>query len=236
MLIETMNYSLFLFDADDTLFDFKAAERHAFGATMAVFTLSNWESIFETYRHESERVWRLLESNRITKEELKVERFRRTFEEHGIEVDPSRASDAYLEALSETDILNHYAFEICEILSGFGEVGIVTNGIVTVQKRRLQKSKICSFISFIAVSDECGYSKPDIRFFEYSVKLARNFSKKSTLVIGDRIETDIIGANNFGLASCLFNPSRTVYETDVRPKYEISCLSELKTIVKALTY
>ena len=45
-------------------------------------------SVFETYRKESERVWRLLENNAITKDELKVERFRRTFEKHEIDIDP----------------------------------------------------------------------------------------------------------------------------------------------------
>lgn len=225
-----MGYSLFLFDADDTLFDFRSAELQALHSTLGHLAEKLClEMLFNTYRSESESLWRQLERNLITKDDLKVERFRRTFAKHGITSDPAQASETYLEALSEADILNEHALEICQFLSEIGEVGIVTNGIVAVQKRRLNKSPIRPFISFIAVSEECGYAKPDIRFFDYSTKLARNFTPSKTLVIGDRIETDILGAHKFGLDACLFAPNG-VSDSDIRPKYTISRLSELKQI------
>jgi putative hydrolase of the HAD superfamily len=226
-----MAYNLFLFDADDTLFDFKAAEQQAFASSMGrFFDQHEIKPIFDTYRLESERVWRLVEANLISKEVLKVERFKRTFERHKIKADPAVASGLYLEALSEADNLNHYAAEICQFLSGVGEVGIVTNGIMSVQKRRLSKSLINPFVSFIAVSEECGFTKPDVRFFDYSVRLAKRFSKEATLMIGDRIETDITGAHAYGLDTCFFNPTKDSINTTIVPKFEISHLSQLEEI------
>jgi YjjG family noncanonical pyrimidine nucleotidase len=231
-----MAYNLFLFDADDTLFDFKAAEQQAFASSFKHFTdAATLPELFKTYRVESDRVWRLLELGQISKDELKVERFRRSFEKHGIDFDPARASDLYLEALSEGDALIPHAVEICQFLSEFSEIGIVTNGIVSVQKRRLAKSKIASYISFVAVSEECGFAKPDRRFFEYSIKLAKKFVPESTLVIGDRLETDIAGAHAFGVDACFFNPNKTSNPTDIRAKYEIAHLSELQKIARPLT-
>jgi YjjG family noncanonical pyrimidine nucleotidase len=226
-----MAYHLFLFDVDDTLFDFKAAERQSFASVIGdLADHSDLENLFHTYRLESERVWRLLELNKISKDELKVERFKRTFEKHRLEIDPVRASDLYLESLSESDILIPYAFEICQLLSQVGEIGIVTNGIASVQKKRLSKSKIAPFLSFIAVSEDCGFAKPDTRFFEYSAKLAKKFAPRSSLVIGDRLEADIAGAHAFGLDACLFNPHKKPNHTDIRPKHEIFHLSELQQI------
>lgn len=178
LVIKCMAYDLFLFDADDTLFDFRAAEQQALTFILGHFAKDfDLETVFHTYRTESEKLWRLLEVNKITKDNLKVERFRRTFQIHGIEEDPVRIGEAYLEALAEADPLVDHAFEICAFLSEIGQVGIITNGIEKVQKRRLSKSSIQPFISFIAVSEECGFAKPDIRFFEYSVRLARKYSR-----------------------------------------------------------
>lgn len=61
-------------------------------------------------------------------------------------------------------------------------------------------------------------------------KMVENFSKKGTLVIGDRLETDIEGAHGFGLDACWFNPSKQTSST-VKPKYEIDHLSQLLAIV-----
>jgi putative hydrolase of the HAD superfamily len=227
-----MSYELFLFDADDTLFDFRSAERQAFSMVFQELGIrSEFHSVFSTYRKESEKLWRKLERREVTKDELKIARFRQTFELHQLEVDPEKASQTYLEALSEADILNDHALEICQHLARRGEIGIVTNGIVTVQQRRLAKSAIKPYISFVAVSEACGFAKPDRQFFEYSIQLAKKFAPASTLVIGDRVETDIAGAHEFGLDACLFNPERLPNHSAFRPRYEISHLSELRKIV-----
>lgn len=69
-----------------------------------------------------------------------------------------------------------HAVEICEWLSKRGEICIVTNGIHSVQTERIKNSGIALYISFVSVSEECGYAKPDVRFCEYSLKMAAKFS------------------------------------------------------------
>ena len=146
-------------------------------------------------------------------------------------MDPELASSRYLDALPETVVLIDHAAEVCEFLSLRGEIGIITNGIQSVQQERINNSKIAPFISFVCVSDECGYAKPDVRFFEYTAARAKKFTKESTLVVGDRFDADIVGAHNFGVHSCWFNPSKTSSEAEMKPRYEIRHLSELRKIL-----
>jgi 2-haloacid dehalogenase len=227
-----MNYDLFLFDLDDTLLDFKESERMSFYTTLQNLGIkSDLTAIYQQYQIENRALWLQFEQNKTTKDHLKVERFRKIFQSHKIDIDPETASKMYLETLPETVVLIDYAVEICRYLSGFGEIGIITNGIHQVQTQRIQKSRLAPYISFVSVSEECGFAKPDIRFFEYSTKMAQKFSKDSALVIGDRIEIDIQGAHNFGVDGCWFNPNKTGKILDLSPKYEIGHLGDLHDII-----
>jgi FMN phosphatase YigB (HAD superfamily) len=109
-------------------------------------------------------------------------------------------------------------------------VGIVTNGFEKVQTRRLHGSVLAPHIHFMIVSEQCGFTKPDVRFFDHTMKTAGLFQKSRTLVIGDRLETDIAGAHAFGVDSCWFNPAQLSGHPTILPTYEIQQLSELYAI------
>ncbi len=226
-----MKYDLFLFDLDDTLFDFRASEKLSFERSLASLSLPVTDGLFASYQVENRELWRHFEEGKTTKDELKVERFRRTFALNGIDADPVIASHRYLEALPNTVVLIDHAVELLEWLKDFGEIGIITNGIHHTQTERIKNSPISSYISFMCVSEECGFAKPDVRFFEHSSKMAKNFMKQSSLVIGDRWEADILGAHLFGVDSVWFNPQKKDRPEDPAPTFEIQHLSELKEIL-----
>ena len=110
-----------------------------------------------------------------------------------------RTNDLYMAALSETVVLIDGAVEICAALADVGEVGIITNGIEHIQARRIATSSLHRHISFVATSEACGYAKPDERFFAYCAGLARAAPKHATVIIGDRLDADILGANRYGI-------------------------------------
>jgi len=226
-----MKYDLFLFDLDDTLLDFKASEKLSFQLCLQSLGIkTNIENIFADYQVINKALWKDIEQGKTTQEHLKVERFRKVFESHQIEIDPHVASLRYLDTLPETVVLIDHAIETCEWLTKHGEIGIITNGIEYVQAKRINKSAIAPFISFVSVSETCGHAKPDARFFEYSTKMAKNFTKEKTVIVGDRLEADIQGAHNFGIDSCWFNPHKTSRPLHLVPSFEISHLSEIKKI------
>lgn len=221
-------YSLFLFDLDDTLLDFRESERKSFFLALGSLGLQEGlEELFKQYQVENAALWKLFEQAKTTKEHLKVERFRKIFELNRIEIDPNLASHRYLETLPETVVLIDQAAEVIKELKNYGEIGIITNGIEYVQSKRIANSALDRLFDFVSVSETCGYAKPDVRFFDYTVKLARAFRPESTIIVGDRLEADILGAKNFGIDSCWFNPHKLPSPDELRPTFEIGHLSEL---------
>jgi 2-haloacid dehalogenase len=230
-----MKHRLFLFDLDDTLLDFKASERLSFDRTMRALGLDTLpDGLFARYQVINLALWKSFEQGTVSKDVLKVERFRQTFAAQGLDLDPQQASSLYLESLSDTVVLIDGARQLCETLAGIGEVGIITNGVEHIQHRRIAASHLHAHVSFVATSEACGHAKPDRRFFDYTVNMARAFTHAETIIVGDRLDADILGANRFGIESCWFNPGRLSNDTQAVPTCEVACLHEVVPALRAL--
>ena len=141
-----MKYKLFLFDLDDTLLDFRASEKRSFLHTMHELGLrDNIDALFSQYQAINVDLWRRFETGDVTKDFLKVERFRKTFALNGIAIDPELASRLYLDSLPDTVVLIDGAKQVCETLSRIGEVGIITNGVESIQNRRIAASGLSDY-------------------------------------------------------------------------------------------
>jgi 2-haloacid dehalogenase len=226
-----MKYNLFLFDLDDTLLDFQASEKLCFKQTFNHFGITDpLEDIHQTYKVENNLLWKQIETGEITKDFLKIERFKRTLDHHKIAIPPHKMADFYLEQLPLNVVLIEGAVEICKYVKQFGELGIITNGIESTQYARIKNSELKNYIDFIAVSEECGFAKPDVRFFEFAANKAKIFSKEKTLIVGDRIDADILGANLFGIDSCWFDQHQLKNESKALPTYIINKLSDFQKL------
>jgi 2-haloacid dehalogenase len=169
-----MKHTLFLFDLDDTLLDFKASEQRSFALTLGELGMrDDIDALFADYQAINLALWKSFETGAVSKDFLKVERFRKAFAQHGLELDPEAASRLYLESLSNTVVLIDGAVRLCATLAAIGEVGIITNGVEQIQQRRIASSGLGDYISFIATSESCGHAKPDSRFFQYTAAMAR---------------------------------------------------------------
>lgn len=228
--MDAMKYDLFLFDLDDTLLDFRASEKLSFDRALKSFSIPVSEDLFHSYQTENRKLWQLFEEGKTTKDDLKVERWRKTFSLHGITLDPELMSEKYLATLPETVVLIEHAEEILEWLYPQGEIGIITNGIHHTQTERMKNSPLGKYISFVSVSEECGFAKPDVRFFDFTAKLAKKFSKDQTVIIGDRWEADVLGGHNFGIDTVWFNPEKKTRPELPAPTYEITDLTYLKNL------
>jgi len=230
-----MKHTLFLFDLDDTLLDFKASEQLSFVRTMQALGLRDGiDGLFPQYQAINVALWKEFEAGSVSKDFLKVERFRRTFAQNTLDLDPDAASHLYLESLSDTVVLIDGARQVCEALSAIGEVGIITNGVEHIQQRRIASSGLREHISFVSTSEACGYAKPDSRFFDYAAKMARSFARHETVIVGDRLDADILGANRFGIDSCWFNPGQLANASEAVPTCEVGCLHEIVPALKKL--
>ncbi|MGB9108922.1 MAG: YjjG family noncanonical pyrimidine nucleotidase [Telluria sp.] len=223
-----MKHTLFLFDLDDTLLDFKASEQLSFVRTMQALGLRDGlDTLFPRYQAINTGLWREFENGKVSKDFLKVERFRRTFAQNALDLDPAAASHLYLESLSDTVVLIDGARQVCAALSAIGEVGIITNGVEHIQTRRIASSGLQDHISFVSTSEACGHAKPDSRFFDYATRMARAFAHVDTVIVGDRLDADILGANRFGIDSCWFNPGKLENGSEAVPTCEVGSLHEI---------
>lgn len=230
-----MKHRLFLFDLDDTLLDFKASEQLSFERTMRELGLDTVpDGLFGRYQGFNLALWKAFELGTVSKDFLKVERFRQTFGASGLDLDPEAASRLYLESLADTVVLVEGAQQLCETLAGIGEVGIITNGVEQIQHRRIAAAQLHVHLSFVATSEACGHAKPDRRFFDYTVRMARAFSHAETVIVGDRLDADILGANRFGIESCWFNPGGLVNETQAVPTCEVAHLDEVVPALRGM--
>lgn len=223
-----MKHRLFLFDLDDTLLDFRASEQLSFARTLGALGFSGEaDGLFARYQAINAALWRAFEAGTVSKEFLKVDRFRQAFEAHGIDLDPEAASRLFVESLADTVVLVDGAERLCEALAAVGEVGIVTNGAEQVQQLRIASSGLAGHISFVCTSEACGFAKPDVRFFEHAGRLARAFARHEAVIIGDRLDADILGANRYGIESGWFNPGRHANDSAVVPTFEVASLHEV---------
>src|SRR3569623_1284633 len=227
-----MKYRLFLFDLDDTLLDYMASERQSFDRTLALLGLeAETAASFPHYQRENLAVWTAFEQGQADKDWLKGERFRRAFAHGEGDADAHLASTHYLELLPDTVVLVEGAERLCERLAGIGEIGIITNGIEAVQTRRIANAGLGQWLSFVATSETCGHAKPDVRFFEYSAKKFRAFTKPEAIIVGDRLDADIAGGCWFDIDSCWFNPLRAERGADFVPTYEVAHLDEIEGVL-----
>jgi 2-haloacid dehalogenase len=230
-----MKHKLFLFDLDDTLLDFRASERLSFHRALAALGVPDGgDTLFSHYQAVNTALWRRFEQGAVTKDFLKVERFRATFAAHGLDLDAAAASAAYLDALAHSVVPVDGALRLCETLAAIGEVGIITNGVEHIQAARIASSGLRPHLSFVATSEACGHAKPDARFFRYAVGMARACAMEEIVIVGDRLDADILGANRFGIDSCWFNPGRLANDSAALPTWEVAHLDEIVPALRVL--
>jgi len=223
-------YNHLLFDADGTLFDFKAAERHALVALFQELGIEGTESMKALYSQVNHAIWLEFEQGTIAIETLKTERFRRFFDKLQLVHDPMKASNRYLDFLSQSDHLLPKALDILTTLRQRGyRLSLITNGISRVQRGRLAATKTESFFEHIVISEEVGSQKPDPAFFAALFTLAGMDEKaqRHALVIGDSLSSDIKGGLAARLDTCWYNPDRIPRDPQLQPIYEINRLEEL---------
>ena len=132
------HYSYLLFDADNTLFDFDAANRNAFHAVCRQCDIPDTDETFALYERCNNAMWAAFDRGECTKDFLVVERFRRFLETMALDRDPALCNRIHLTALGESTLLLSHAEEVCRTLSRTHRLYIVTNAVASVQRRRLQ--------------------------------------------------------------------------------------------------
>tara|TARA_B100001013_G_scaffold291755_1_gene191717 strand:- start:10 stop:705 length:696 start_codon:yes stop_codon:yes gene_type:complete len=124
-------------------------------------------------------------------------------------------------------------FEVLKYLSINYKLGVVANQTQDALKL-LKNTGINKYFSNFEVSESIGFEKPDERIFLYVMNMLE-VSNEECIMIGDRIDNDIIPANNLNIFSIRIKTGRFSYQAprdkSEIPKYEIDNLLELQNIL-----
>ncbi|MBD9209675.1 MAG: noncanonical pyrimidine nucleotidase, YjjG family [Ruminococcaceae bacterium] len=224
-----------LFDLDDTLFDFHKAEKIALTKTLVHFGVDPTEETLALYSTINAAHWKRLELGEISREEVKVGRYRELFKTIGVECDPVKAT-AYYESMLA---IGHYfmpgAPELLEELYRKYRLYIVSNGTAKVQEGRIGSSGIAKYMDGIFISQILGANKPDKQFFDICFAEIPDFSLSETVIIGDSLSSDIKGGINAGITTVWFNPKGIENDNDIKPDYTIKELSEVPGLLSQIS-
>lgn len=228
-------YKHLFWDLDRTIWDFEKNSLETFKEIFNKYKLKekgieSFDLFIKTYKEHNSMLWGLYRSGMIEKEKLSVERFRITLEDFGIK-DKSLAIDIaaeYINLSPEKTNLFPYAHEILTYLSANYQMHIITNGFKEVQYKKIKNSNLDKYFNKIIISEEIGYKKPDKNFFKYSLEKA-NTKANESVVIGDDLKVDIIGAKTSGIDQVYFNNNKINHYEEIT--YEINSLIELKEIL-----
>jgi 2-haloacid dehalogenase len=226
-------YRTLLFDVDDTLLDFGAAEDLALRLLLEEHQIPFTPETKVNYQRINYGLWKSFEEGRLDRAEVLNTRFSTFFKEYGQEVDGPLMDHNYRSYLEKGGQLITGAFELITDLQQQYDLFIVTNGVSTTQHSRLRISGLHAKFKDIFVSEDTGFQKPMKEYFDYVFARIPNFSVEQTLIIGDSLSADIKGGQLAGIDTCWFNPGMKKNDTGIIPTYEISKLDGLYEILDA---
>ena len=194
------DYSTLLIDLDNTIFDFDLGEYISFVNVIKKHNLEYNDTFFETYKRINKMLWKEIEDGLITKDEMSRQRFTLTFRElHMNEDIGPLCGEEYKEELSHRNDYIEGARKAMKELNEHYHIAIITNGVKTTQISRISSTDLNNYFEELFISEEIGFEKPSVNYFEYVLDHIEEKDKTRILVIGDSISSDIKGAYNANL-------------------------------------
>ena len=219
------------FDLDHTLWDFERNSALTFQKILAENGVEvGLNSFLEVYRPINLAYWKVYRENRISKENLRYNRLKETFDALEYRVSDNLIeilSERYIECLSSFGHLIPNAMQILEYLAPKYNLHIITNGFREAQRKKIKNSNIQEFFKEIIDSETAGVKKPNPKIFQAALKCA-NTTAKTSLMIGDSLEADIMGAQAMGMQVLHFNFHK---EPEHKLCKMINNLNEIKSLL-----
>ena len=226
-------YTTILWDLDQTLLDFDRSMNYAIRAVFRQYDLYIDDAVVAQYDAINTDHWNRLERGEISKEEVKVGRFRVLLEELGIShVRPEEIAASYQIELGS---VFYYTEGARELVTKLHEEGyrqyVVTNGVNATQSNKMKLSGLDQIMDGVFVSELLGCPKPMKGFFDACFAMLPEGTREHCILVGDSLTSDMRGANNARITACWFNPAGKENDIGVKIDYEIRRLDELPLIL-----
>jgi len=219
------------FDLDHTIWDFDKNAQETLTElyneyALHTLGLSSCETFIETYTENNQLLWAEYHMGRITKETLRSERFSKTFIQLGVapESVPQAFEEDYVRISPTKRNLFAGSEKVLAYLQNKYTLHIISNGFKETTLTKMDLCNLNPYFSNVIISEDVGVNKPDQAIFEYALQKAGAL-KQESIMIGDSLEADIRGAQDFGMKAIFFNPLNKDKPADV--EWQIKNLEEL---------
>ena len=190
----------------------------------------DFDLFHKNYLAHNEKLWERYRNGYIKQEELRVKRMWLALLDFKI-ADETLAKDMsirFLDLLPTRTILFPYAVEILEYLTNKKyELHLITNGFEKTQHSKLKHSGLDKYFREVITSEGSSSLKPNKDIFDYAFKKT-GANPSESIMLGDSIEVDIIGAMNAGIDQVFINHLNIPIQ--VKPTYVVRSLKELEEI------
>ena len=230
-----MTVKLILIDIDNTLLDFDGyvktfLNRHFQGDT---------DKIYQVFEEVNDKLWKQLEKGELTFTHLKEIRWSMILERLGTaDGNGMEMEEVFRKEMHESAIKVDGAEEMLKQLSKDYILATASNGPYEQQIHRIELAGFEKYFTMHFISEDIGYSKPDVRFFkEASARINKErsvpFKPEEILIIGDSLSSDMQGGRNAGIHTCFF--TRDVKQTeDVQADVIVNSLYEVNKAIRGL--
>jgi putative hydrolase of the HAD superfamily len=219
------------FDLDHTIWDF---DRNAEETLLELYDSYKLKSIgvncaqefIASYTENNHKLWAQYHLGQITKDHLRSERFSSTFIQMGVSPSqiPHQFEEDYVQLSPKKTNLFDGAEKVLSYLQKKYQLHIISNGFKETTLTKMELSALNPYFKNVIISEDVGVNKPDKAIFEFALNKA-GAQVHESIMIGDSLEADIRGAQNFGMKAIFFNPQKTKKPVDVN--WEINHLEEL---------
>ena len=241
-----------LWDIDNTILSFDAAEKAALNKEFEEFELGEFnDEMLQRYVSINRKYWQALERGEITKPEVLVGRFEEFFKLYNLPVEKASAfNERYQDLLGDTICFHDDAYNIVKDFKGKVLQCAASNGTKVAQVKKLKNSGLDQLFELIFISEDVGAEKPSIDFFDKVLTDASTWLRENeatclesngvyrgelkpseVIIVGDSLTSDILGGNNAGIKTCWYNPKKLVNDMNVKVDYEIQDLHEVMRLI-----
>lgn len=232
-------YKHLFFDLDHTIWDFEANSRLTLSELYESMNLlergvHDFDLFHKNYLLHNDKLWDRYRKGYIKVDELRWKRMWLTMLDFKIADEPMarKMGEIFLDLLPTRKLLFPGTIEILDYLVEKNyQLHLITNGFEKTQHSKLQNSGLDKYFIEVITSEGSNSLKPHKEIFDYALQRT-NAKPEQSIMIGDSIEADILGAMNAGIDQVHVNHLTTEPEivNGKLPTYTVYTLKELERI------
>ena len=239
-------YDTILFDLDDTLIDNSKAILFAFKEVLKFLQIPYSEELYRAWLKFDEVYWKdfsdgnLIIPSRINRlddlvQYVRVGIFIRFFEK----ISYRKARDAkelYYANLGVNIIPMEGALDLLSSLKPDYNILVATNAASEVAHSKIKRANFIPYVDSVVSACEKFILKPDTRFFDYLCMKNRIKDRSRLLMVGDSLDTDVMGGMQSGIDTCWYNYKGQCLPEEYKPTMVVTDLRQVKEKIKTFEF